>query len=122
MTAASQKSRRRKADRKGRIAELKATLHLRLKGYRILARRFKTPVGEVDLIARKSDVIVFVEVKARNEVATALDAITLTAQRRIEAAGDLYLSRRSDFSDLSWRYDVVVVLPFRWPIHMEAVW
>ena len=122
MTGASQKSRRRKADRKGRIAELKAALHLRLKGYRILARRFKTPVGEVDLIARKGDVIVFVEVKARNEVATALDAITLTAQKRIEAAGDLYLSRRSDFSDLSWRYDVVVVLPFRWPIHMEAVW
>ena len=69
-------SRRRQAERKGRIAEICAAGLLLLKGYRILARRFKTPQGEVDLILRKRNALVCVEVKARADLGAALEAVT----------------------------------------------
>ena len=118
----SQKNDRRKAYLRGHRAEHLAALALWLKGYRILARRFKTPVGEVDLIVRKEDVISFVEVKARATEQAALDSISFSSQKRISAAGDWWLSQQKDFAELSWRYDVVAVLPWRWPKHFTSVW
>lgn len=113
--------RRRRAHGKGHRGEWLAALALMLKGYRILARRFRTRLGEVDLIAKRGDVIAVVEVKARASLAEAMDAITPTAQRRIEAAGDLWLSRQADHGRLSVRYDLVAVLPRRWPVHVENI-
>ena len=115
-------NKRRKAYRRGHVAEYLAALFLLLKGYRIAARRFKTPVGEVDVIARKADLVIFVEVKARASHQAALDSITLTAQRRIEAAANWWLSQQQDGGRLSWRFDVVTVVPRRWPRHHEDVW
>ena len=113
--------RRRRAHGKGHRGEWLAALALMLKGYRILARRFRTRLGEVDLIAKRGDVIAIVEVKARPSLAEAMEAITPTAQRRIEAAGDLWLARQPDHGRLSVRYDLVAVLPRRWPVHVENV-
>jgi Predicted endonuclease distantly related to archaeal Holliday junction resolvase len=110
---------RRRAERRGRRAELLAALALSLKGYRILAWRYRAPYGEVDLIVRRGDTIAFVEVKARAETRAGVDAVPFEAQRRIAAAGEHFLSRRRDFARLSWRNDVVVVRPWRWPIHFE---
>ena len=115
-------NKRRKAYRRGHAAEYLAALFLLAKGYRIAARRFKTPVGEVDLIARKADLVIFVEVKARASHQAALDSITLTAQRRIEAAANWWLSQQQDGGRLSWRFDVVTIVPRRWPRHHENVW
>ena len=115
-------SKRRKAYRRGHRAELLAALYLLGKGYRILARRFKTPVGEVDLVARRGDLIVFVEVKARRTHQAALDSIGRTAQRRIEAAADWWLSQRPDAGRLSWRFDVITIVPWRRPRHFTDVW
>lgn len=112
---------RRRAHGKGHRGEWLAALTLMLKGYRILARRFRTRLGEVDLIAKRGDVIAIVEVKARPSLAEAMDAVTPTAQRRIEAAGDLWLARQPDHGRLSVRYDLVAVLPRRWPVHVENV-
>ena len=112
---------RRRAHGKGHRGEWLAALALMLKGYRILARRFRTRLGEVDLIAKRGDVIAIVEVKARPSLAEAMEAITPTAQRRIEAAGDLWLARQPDHGRLSVRYDLVAVLPRRWPVHVENV-
>jgi putative endonuclease len=114
-------ARRRRAHGRGHRGEWLAALALMLKGYRILARRFRTKLGEVDLIAKRGDVIAIVEVKARPTLAEAMDAITPAAQRRIEAAGDLWLSRRHDHGRLSIRYDLVAVLPRRWPAHVENI-
>jgi len=114
--------KRRSAYRKGHRAEWLAALCLFVKGYRIVARRFKTPVGEVDLIARKKDLVLFVEVKARSTTQGALDSITVTAQRRIESAGEWWIGQQSDGSELSWRFDVIAVTPWRWPAHFENVW
>ena len=114
--------RRRRAYRRGHWAERLASLALLAKGFRTVARRHKTRLGEVDLIARRGDLVLLVEVKARRDVQSGLDAITRTAERRIEAAGEMWLSRQPDYSRLSWRCDVVIVTPWRWPHHFVDVW
>ena len=96
--------------------------YLRLLGFRILERRYKTPVGEIDLIARKGDLVIFVEVKARSNVQTALDSVTRTAQQRIESAASWWLSQQWDAARLSWRFDVIAIVPLKWPIHFRDVW
>jgi putative endonuclease len=108
---------RRRAERRGHVAEYFAAAVLLLKGYRIVTMRYRTKVGEVDIIARKGDLAVFVEVKARVGEREAIDAVSVTAQRRIRAASDVWLSRRSDAARLSQRYDVVAVIPGCLPRH-----
>ena len=109
--------RKRKALRKGAIAEYRAALALILKGYRILAFRYRTKLGEIDIIARRGDLVVCVEVKARRDVDSAVFAVTGTAQHRIRAASGIWLSRQPDAHRLSLRYDIVAVLPWRLPKH-----
>ena len=113
---------RRRAERRGRRAERLAEWALRLKGWRVLARRHRNGAGEVDLIVRRGGTLAFVEVKARASVEAALDAIGYTAQRRIRAAGEVWLSRHPAHADCGWRCDVVVVRPRRWPVHLADVW
>lgn len=118
---------RRAAYRRGHRAELIACWYLRAKGFRIVARRFKTPVGEVDIIARRGLFVAFVEVKARADSTKALDAVSWEAQRRIESAAETWLGQQEDYGSLSWRFDVIAVLPWpllpsRWPRHFKDVW
>ena len=108
---------RRKAERRGHRAEWLAVLFLRLKGYRVVATRYKTHAGEIDIIARKGDLAIFVEVKARRETQVAIDAVTPSAMRRIRAASDVWLARQPDFNRLSQRYDIIACLPGRLPRH-----
>jgi putative endonuclease len=112
---------RYRAYRKGHRGEFLASLALTLKGYRIVARRFRTKVGEIDLIARRGDLVLVVEVKARRTLVEAMEAITVTAERRIEAATDLWLSRQPDYARLSVRFDMIAVLPRRWPVHVPNI-
>ena len=116
------KKQRRRAYRKGQHAEWLAAGLLVCKGFRIVARRYKTPVGEVDLIARKKDLVVFVEVKARASAEAALNDISFESQRRIEAAAYWWLGRQSAGGRLNWRIDVIAVLPWRLPQHFINVW
>ncbi|MDG4893359.1 YraN family protein [Mesorhizobium sp. WSM4976] len=110
---------RRKAYRRGHRGEWLAALALMLKGYRILARRHRTRLGEIDLIARRGDLVLFVEVKARRTLIEAMEAIGRESERRIEGAADLWLSRQPDYGRLSMLFDMVAVLPWRWPVHVE---
>lgn len=110
-------SARRKAYRRGHISEYLAALYLFVRGYRILAIRYRTKLGEIDLIARKKDLVVFVEVKARANEIDAVYAVGYDTQRRIRAASDLWLSKRRNAGNLSQRYDIVAVLPWRLPRH-----
>ena len=113
---------RRKRFRKGHRGEWLAAWALRLKGFRILAVRHRTPVGEIDLIARRGDLVAIVEVKARATLLAAMDAVSPAAQRRIEAAADLWLAKQRDHARLSLRFDIVAVLPRRWPVHVPDAW
>jgi putative endonuclease len=112
-------ARRRKSYRRGKSSEWLAAAALMLKGYRILARRYRTRLGEIDLIARRGDLVAIVEVKARRTLKEAMEAVTPSAQRRIEGAADLWLSRQPDYGRLAVRFDMVAVLPWRWPVHVE---
>ncbi|MDX3926665.1 MAG: YraN family protein [Shinella sp.] len=110
---------RLKALRRGYVAEYVAALYLIAKGYRILAIRYRTKLGEIDIVARKRELVVFVEVKARRSIGDAVFAVSGTAQRRIRAASDLWLARQPDAHLLSMRYDIVAVMPLRLPRHLE---
>ncbi len=109
MTADGRTERRRKAERGGRRAEFLAALALMLKGFSILERRFKTPAGEIDLIARRGPLLVFAEVKARASADAAVEAVIAPARRRIERAAGLYLARRAHLADCVMRYDIIAV-------------
>ncbi|PZN94164.1 MAG: YraN family protein [Alphaproteobacteria bacterium] len=111
---------RRKNDKKGRRAESLAAWFLRAKGYRILARRARTPLGEIDLVALKGTTLVFVEVKARATLDSAIFALHPAALRRIEAASRV-LAPRYAGNCTSSRIDAVLVRPWALPVHMIAI-
>ena len=112
---------RRKAYRRGPSSEWLAAAALMLKGFRIVARRYRTKLGEIDLIARRGDLVLIVEVKARKTLMEAMEAIAYESERRIEGAADLWLTRQRDHAKLSMRFDMVAVLPWRWPVHVENI-
>lgn len=104
------------------MAERLAAFRLFLAGYRLLARRYRTRMGEVDLIARRGAVLVFVEVKRRDELAAGLEAVTPRAQMRIRRAAELFLMRNPALAGLALRFDVIVVTPWAWPRHIVDAW
>ncbi len=110
-------TRRRKRYALGRRAERVAAFYLTVKGYRILQRNFRSPVGEIDIIAVRLRKLIFVEVKSRNEVSEALVAITPRQQSRIKNAAMLWLSRRPAYSDYRMSFDAVIIARNRLPIH-----
>lgn len=113
--------KREAAEKSGRRAETVAAWWLRLKGWTILARRVRTPVGEVDLIARRGRTVAFVEVKARaneEQAALALDDYRL---RRVAAAAEALAHRYARAGD-DLRVDAVFVVPGRLPRHLTNVW
>ena len=108
------------AFRVGLSAESRAAALLIAKGYRIVARRFRTPVGEVDIVARRGSVLVFVEVKARSRLDDAAEAVTDRGKRRIVAAAEAWLAQNPDDVNRDIRFDAVLVAPRRLPRHIEA--
>jgi putative endonuclease len=109
------------AERRGRSAELVAALWLMAKGYRILAHRARTPWGEVDLAAVKGRTLAIVEVKARATREAGLEAIGLQQRDRIARAG-LALMKRYRLHGAAVRLDLVIVRPWRAPIHVRDAW
>src|SRR5688572_30453532 len=108
------------AFRTGLSAESRAAALLIAKGYRIVARRFRTPVGEIDIVARRRGVLVFVEVKARATLDGAAEAVTGRGQRRIVAAAEAWLAAHPDDVDQNMRFDAVLVAPGKMPRHIMA--
>ncbi len=105
---------------KGILAEYLAAILLIFKGYRILERRHKTPWGEIDLIAKRWETLIFIEVKRRKTFIQGLEAITSHQQRRIENAGQAYLAS-SKLNINSVRLDVIVVTS-TWIHHIKDAW
>ena len=111
---------RRRNEARGRNAETIAAWFLRAKGYRILGRRVRVHVGEIDLVARRGDTLVFVEVKARRALDSAVIALHPAALRRIEAAARV-LTPHYGRGCTTTRIDAVLVQPWRLPVHMIAL-
>ena len=116
------KSDRQRRDATGRRAEIISAWLLRLKGYRILAQRFKTPVGEIDLIAKRASIIAFVEVKARPSAAAAMESVSIRQRQRIARAALLFLQKRPSLAKHQMRFDVILVTPGKWPDHLVDAW
>ena len=114
------REKKQQAFSRGIWAERLAAFALMLKGFRIVERRYKTRFGEIDLIAKRGRLILIVEVKARASVEAAMEAVSYTNLQRIEAAADHWLARQPDHHRLSLRFDLVAVLPRRWPVHIPA--
>ena len=112
---------RRTAEERGRRAESRAAWLLRLKGYRVLDRRYRTSVGEIDLIVRRGSQIAFVEVKARPTVDLAVDAVTRAGRRRVARAAAVWLTAHPAAAGLDLRFDVVIATPGRLPRHLAGV-
>jgi putative endonuclease len=113
--------RGQKAHRRGLLAEKLAELTLRCKGYRILARRYRTPFGEVDLIARKGSTLAFVEVKARGNLELAGGAVTTKTWQRMERAAEYYLKYHRMEATMTLRLDAVLISTgLCWPKHIQG--
>jgi putative endonuclease len=111
---------RARAFRTGLSAESRAAAFLIAKGYRILARRFRTPHGEIDLVARRRNLIAFVEVKARENLDDAAYAVTPRQQARIIAAAQIWLMAHPEHDSYDLRFDAMLVAPRRLPRHVMA--
>ncbi len=107
---------------KGLNGERWAAWSLRLKGYRILAHRYSTPVGEIDLVAAKSELIVFVEVKLRESLEQALEVVSYRQRNRIKRAAMHFLQYHPHYETRACRFDLVALSPGRWPRHITAAW
>jgi putative endonuclease len=108
------------AFRTGVSAESRAAAYLMAKGYRILAKRFRTPYGEIDLVARKRNLLVFIEVKARASLDEAAYAVTPRQQARIIDAAQAWLMTHSEHAEFDLRFDAVLIAPRRLPRHLLA--
>jgi len=100
--------RRMRAYRAGLLAECAAVLVLFFKGYRIVACRYKTPQGEVDILAMKGDVLAAVEVKARICTDSAIESVGHTNRLRVEKAAMRYIAHKN-LKDATVRFDIVAV-------------
>ncbi len=109
------------AEARGRAAERRAAIWLTLKGYRILARRVRTPAGEIDLVARKGAVLAFVEVKLRGSLDDALFSLSPRQAERTARAAALFRAARPGLQRLTPRFDLVAVAPGRLPRHLIGV-
>lgn len=117
------RSARRRAWRAGISGETLAVWLLRLKGYRILSRRFRCPQGEIDIVARRGALITFVEVKVRAAGAADLaESITPRQRRRIERAALVFLQHHPALAEYSLRFDALLISSGRWPQHIADAW
>ncbi len=112
---------RRAAEQRGRWAEFLAGAYLLCKGYRLLAHRARTPYGEVDLAALKGRTLVIIEVKARRSRIAALEALGQQQRQRLMHAG-AFLAARWRLQSRPIRFDLVLILPRSWPVHVRDAW
>jgi putative endonuclease len=113
-----EKAERLQRYRRGRLSELLAAAVLLAKGYRILARRCRTPYGEIDLIAVRAKRLAFVEVKRRANRLEAEAALTQYQARRIARAAEYWVSRSPRYRDHDRGLDAILVVPRRLPTHL----
>jgi putative endonuclease len=111
---------RQVAFRLGLSAESRAAAYLIAKGYRIVARRWRSPAGEIDIVARRRGTLVFVEVKARATLDQAAESVVTQQRRRIVRAAEAWLATHPDDASSDMRFDAMLVAPGKMPRHIEA--
>lgn len=112
---------REAAEKRGRGAETLACWYLRVKGWRILARRARVPGGEVDIVARRGRTLAFVEVKARATSESAANSLDAWRLRRVVVAAERLAPRYLRPAD-ELRIDAMFIVPGKLPQHLPNVW
>ena len=107
---------------KGWNAEEACKVYLEQQGYTIIAHRLRTPAGEIDIVAAQDSTLIIIEVKARKDIATALESISPKQRRRIEQATLYFLSENPDYQHHDIRIDCMVALDGQPPYHMQNAW
>ena len=115
-------SERQRNEAFGRWAERLAAWALRLRGYRIIARRFRTPWGELDLVVRRGRLLAFVEVKARRQLDQALESLGARQRQRTVRAAEVFLQHHPRYRDFTLRFDLIAIAPWRLPRHLRNAW
>ena len=110
----------KKRDALGDRGENVAARYLRNLGYKIIIRNFRCDVGEIDIVARRGNLLIFVEVKARATFDDAAYSVTPRQQQRIAAAAAIWLADNESDAQRDMRFDAILVAPRRWPRHVEA--
>ena len=105
----------------GLIAELFASLYLQIKLYTIISRRFKSPFGEIDIIAKKGNSIIFIEVKARKDTSL-MDFISKRQQQRINQTAQYFLLKNTKYQSHNLRFDAIIMNQYLWPKHFKNYW
>lgn len=118
----SRKAERQRREQRGRDAEDRAAQYLESQGYMILARRHRTPAGEVDLIACDGEVLAFVEVKARASVGRGLFSLGERQAARIAAAAEYFTAENPAYADALLRLDLIIIVPGQVPVHFRNAW
>lgn len=109
---------RRRRYWRGQRGERLAVAALMAKGYRILGRRVTTAAGEIDIIAVRRGRLAFIEVKRRATLAAAEASVTGSQRQRVHRAADLWLARHARYRDYELGFDLIFILPWRWPRHL----
>ncbi|GAK43764.1 predicted endonuclease distantly related to archaeal Holliday junction resolvase [Tepidicaulis marinus] len=122
MSEARRKMQRQEAQRRGARAETLALWWLRAKGYRLLARNYRRGVGEADLVMARGKLLVFVEVKRREDKAAAGEAIQPRQQARIARAAEAFIAQHKEHWEKHIRFDAVLISPRTLPRHIEDAW
>lgn len=116
----------RRSQKRGVFAETVAVWLLRAKGYRIVGRRLRPPrgsgAGEIDIVARRGNRLIFVEIKARPLADDGLWAIRPQQQRRLVRAAEWFIKNQPKYATCDLRFDAIVVAPGRWPLHLADAW
>jgi putative endonuclease len=120
MSKPAKNAKRMAAFRLGVSAESVAAIFLGAKGYRTIARRWRSPVGEIDLVVKRGRLIVFVEVKARKALDQAAESVLVRQRRRIVAAAEAWLAAHPEHAGYDMRFDAVLVSPGRMPQHVVS--
>lgn len=113
---------RQDAERRGRLGEAMAAWSYRLKGFRVLATRYRTPLGEIDLVFRRRSLLVFAEVKARKTLDQALHALRPEQQARLARAAAVFLRDHPAHATCAIRFDLIAIRPWRWPRQIADAW
>ena len=117
---ADNKAERQLRYKRGQRSEFWAMVWLKFKGYHILARRHRTPVGEIDIIARKHNTVSFIEVKRRGTIDLAASSIPHHQRKRIARAALYWIGKNKSFEQSEMSLDVILIAPFKLPVHIKG--
>ena len=110
------------AQKRGAFAETLAVWRLRLAGWRLVARDLRLGPAQIEIVATRKRVLAFVEVKRRERIEDAADALHPAQRARIARAAEIFLAQRPDFAAFETRFDAILIAPGRWPEHRQDAW